>query len=906
MTKISLIPVFLWLFLPFIYGNGIPIEMVGQKTALGRPGSATTLVFRVENTTPEDIQLKPNWSLPPGWTAIADDSPFLLPSGKSTLKLLSIHIPLGAIAGIYAVRFEVNSLFGTSYSNNLSIDFEIEEVKQFRLTPADVPEFVEAGEVIHGTFILQNLGNVGKDVQVFAQNCELVGKSALYFDPNESKVLLVKAKTLPALRRSGRTLLTLEVRSKNGQDTVAYISKAVRVVPKARFEIEEGRHLPVSIRVSHLTRKWADGRVTTGLQGEIHASGALDEAGETKVELRLRGPNRFGLSMLGQYDEYFASFENTKAYAFLGDKTFSLSPMTEFSRYGRGAEASLKINRSTFGGFYHKPRFFPEIEEQVAGYYHFHGAGGSQISANLLQKKYSEERGDAMLASVYGSFIPIKQTTVEAELTRGYYSKVWGNGFFLNVNSYFLNKIMISSNFIYADKNYPGYYNSTISFYGQAGYQVSRKLNVSLLFNEDEKNAERDTFFAVSPYSKLMQMGLSYNLSKGFSVLGYVQKMALEDRMPGRKFNFVEDILRLQATKKWEDIQLSLTGEYGIREDLLKLPDERISNTTRSFFNASYRLGQGHSVQCMVQYFNYYSEATGKNQTWIFGGSLNSEVSAFTRLRLAFQTGYQLEEYLRNRNLLDLNLSQKFGKNKHHEVSVSVNYVLLQRTQREKDVAVQANCIYNFGLRTAGKDNTQHVTGRVANLGVESVAGIVLSLNGQSVQTGTDGSFVFENIPPGTFYLMIDPTSIKLHEVPDVQMPMKVTVEKGIKPSVNFGLTKSVTIRGSVELEPDKKKTKAEEKRPPSNVFIFEITSGKETFRRLADEYSRFEFPDLRPGTWTLKILNSDHFHNFYFERTEWELELPAGTIKELKINLLRKRREIKFQDKLSLTSGNK
>ncbi len=584
MIKSWLTPVLLWLFLPFAYGNnGVPIVLVSQKAVSGNPGEVTTVVFRIENSTAGELNLKPGWTLPSGWTAIADKSPFSLPAGKSTTKLLSIHIPGSAMAGTYPLRFEISSPGSNEIFNSLNIDFTINEIRRLQMTLADVPESVEAGAVIQGSFIIHNFGNKGEELSILPANCELLSEKNFFLNPNESKVINVKSRTLSNLRRPGRSVLSLDavIKNEQTQDTVGHISCAVRVVPKARYEIVEGRQLPVYIRLSHLTRKWQDGRVSSGLQGELFAQGTIDEAGENTVEVRLRGPDRFGLSMLGQYDEYYASLENSRVSVFLGDKMYTLSPMTEFARYGRGAEASMKINQSEFGGFYHRPRFFPDIKEEVAGYYRFNGINGTKISANLLQKKYTAERGEAVLGSVHGVFTPISQTTVEAELSRGTFSGNWGNGFFLNINSRIVDKLAVSSNFIFADKNYPGYYNSTISFYGQGSYQLFKKLTVTMLYQEDERNAERDTFFSISPISKTLQMGLSYHIGNGFSLLGNIRKMEQEDRMAGRKFHFVEDIARLQIEKNWRDVHLSLTGEYGIREDLLRLPEDRLFNTAR-------------------------------------------------------------------------------------------------------------------------------------------------------------------------------------------------------------------------------------------------------------------------------------------------------------------------------------
>ena len=65
-----------------------------------------------------------------------------------------------------------------------------------------------------------------------------------------------------------------------------------------------------------------------------------------------------------------------------------------------------------------------------------------------------------------------------------------------------------------------------------------------------------------------------------------------------------------------------------------------------------------------------------------------------------------------------------------------------------------------------------------------------------------------------------------------------------------------------------------------------------------------FEFPDIRPGKWKIRILNPNGYNGFYFKHVEWDLDITPGVVKTLKVKLLRKKKKIKFQQKLSLTSA--
>ncbi|HFA52184.1 MAG TPA: hypothetical protein ENJ95_24465 [Bacteroidetes bacterium] len=905
MTKIGCISFFLCCYLPFAFGNGILVEQASAGLVSGEPGEVVTVVLRVENETGEDMKAVPSWQLPDGWQAISSGQPFSLPAKTSILQLFSVHIAQQAKAASFPLQYRVSHLTDLAFSGTASFQIKVKEIKKLNLMVAQAPEFVVAGEEVSADFVLQNLSNKGHHINLVPKNCLLEENEQIYLEANETKVLKVRAATMPTLRHSSRVFMKIHANITSDPDAKAYASRVVRVLPQAGQEMTEMQHLPVRATLSHLLRRWKNGQSVSGFQGELYAQGSLDEAGKNQVELLLRGPNQFELSQLGRYDEYYASFENEKVYAHLGDKTYTLTPLTEFSRFGRGIEASITDGGGyEFGGYYQRPRFFPGVEEETAGYIRFHYAQGQQVGFNAMHKKYSEGRGDAVLMSLHGTYQPWGHTSLEGEISRGHSRTSWGSAFLLRGDSRPLNKLHLATNFIYADKFYPGYFTNSISFYAQASYQLSKRLSLQLHLNQDERNAARDTLFGLAPWSRLYQFGAGYKLDGTTSLRGYLRHNELKDRMPGKKFHFKEDLLRLQLVKNWNGFRLSLTGETGKRENLLKPPPQRFAKTNRAFFNINYRISQRLSVNAMAQYYWYNRFSERKDRQWIFGGGVNSMLTPFTRLHFSFQNNYLQEEYYRNRSLLDLDFSHQFGKRKNHEFSFSCNYTLLQRTQEQTDFSLQTNYSWNFGLRTQGKKASQGVYGQILNKGAKTVEGILLHLNGRQAMTDSNGSFSFENVPPGRYFLMLDPTTINLHDIADVPIPMEVVVEAAMDKTVSFGLTRSANLTGKIELEPEKKKTGLSNKKGGQMMFMFEMTNGKETYRRISGKGNQFEFTDLRPGKWTLRILNDDGYRGLYFERTEWELELLPDESKELKINLLRKKRKIRFQDQLSLTSS--
>ena len=63
--------------------------------------------------------------------------------------------------------------------------------------------------------------------------------------------------------------------------------------------------------------------------------------------------------------------------------------------------------------------------------------------------------------------------------------------------------------------------------------------------------------------------------------------------------------------------------------------------------------------------------------------------------------------------------------------------------------------------------------------------------------------------------------------------------------------------------------------------------------RRLTNREGRFEFEEVRPREWTLKIYEDNLPKYHYFERDTFNFELKPGERKEILVKVLQKKRPI-------------
>lgn len=123
-----------------------------------------------------------------------------------------------------------------------------------------------------------------------------------------------------------------------------------------------------------------------GFQGELHGKGSLSIENKDMLEFRAVSPNPVEFSAFTRYEEYYINYKNQNFFVHLGDKTFSSSFLTEFARYGRGAELRYDFKKVSLGGFYNHPRFFRDIKEEFNIYSQFRFGKQTEITAGYLYK----------------------------------------------------------------------------------------------------------------------------------------------------------------------------------------------------------------------------------------------------------------------------------------------------------------------------------------------------------------------------------------------------------------------------------------------------------------------------------------------------------------------------------------
>jgi len=265
-----------------------------------------------------------------------------------------------------------------------------------------------------------------------------------------------------------------------------------------------------------------------------------------------------------------------------------------------------------------------------------------------------------------------------------------------------------------------------------------------------------------------------------------------------------------------------------------------------------------------------------------------------TQVFLQYQNSHSIEEYYRDRNLFEIRLTQSVRS--VHEFDIKCRYSILENCVDKKEFALMAGYRINMGVPVKKVSHAGRVKGRIFSERDEKVSGIYLRLNGCTAVTNKDGIFNFPSVKPGTYYLMVDKSTIGLHDIPSIPTPIKVHVLPDQEQQIEFKITQSASLVGRIELKKNGDlHSKLLDTGDQIGHIIVEMKMGDEIYRRLTGMNGEFGFYDLRPGRWTMKLYRNGMPKQFVIVQDQFTYDLGPGEKRDVIVFIQEKERKIKF-----------
>ncbi len=368
----------------------VRVEPTVTKVIEAKPRAVVTAAFRVTNVGKEERHFLARVSLPQNWRLVIQQSPFQLAPGQSDIRLASFSLPRTALAGTYRVSYSVADTAAPSVSETSAISVLVPPVAALESNLLEAPRCIIAGEAYRASFLVINRGNSPSTVAVKVESSEgypaVIDVKSVELAPGESRKVTASVKTDQEIRQKviHRLRLTAAESGPEGQKVSASAKSFVEVVARITGIEDPFHRLPVRVTFRGLMERNRERK--QGFQGEIAGSGTLDEQGTKHLDFLFRGPDLEDISFLGERDEYRASYETDKYAVHLGDRGYSLSPLTELYRYGRGAEGMLNLGNFRLGAYREESRWLQPKQEQTAASLGYRINENYELSLNYLKK----------------------------------------------------------------------------------------------------------------------------------------------------------------------------------------------------------------------------------------------------------------------------------------------------------------------------------------------------------------------------------------------------------------------------------------------------------------------------------------------------------------------------------------
>ena len=324
--------------------------------------------------------------------------------------------------------------------------------------------------------------------------------------------------------------------------------------------------------------------------------------------------------------------------------------------------------------------------------------------------------------------------------------------------------------------------------------------------------------------------------------------------------------------------------------------------------------------QGYVYYDDSFLTEGGKRSQLTLGTNITFRIANKTHFYLDFQSNHSIEEYYRDRNIIELRL-RHFVFNQH-TFSLRGRHTMLQNSINKRETALLVEYRIPLGIPSGKKKNTGVIKGTIYNaVNQKAMKDVILRMNGVTAITNRMGRYVFPSLLPGKYYLSVDRNSIVNNQITDKKTPMELVIEGGEEEVIDIGVIASAKLIGQVMLygfnEDDidiDKKIDAEKHSYDEKTFIqmhglkgilVEIKKDDEIQRRLTDKTGKFSFEKIRPGVWTIKVYESKIPKYHYLKKDSIIIEVKPGSEKDISIKVLPKRRKIKMVEDGGILNQN-
>lgn len=744
------------------------------------PGEFVTYVVDVVNGGDAPAQFRWTIDVPPSWAPLASSGEVDVEPGGSTPVFVTMYVPASAPAGEHGFRMTVAKM-GTGETVQWDVGAVVPVRRGLRLEQPSVPAGYP-GDQLEYVVVVQNIGNVSEDVELFVMAPDGWGVDRLgggfSLEPGSSAA--VRVPVVADRRAPAGVVRRVQVTARTTDGEVAEtLSLTATIQPPHPGLVPALRPDALPARLRFTTGPMREGRPWNP-RLDITARGRVGENEDTELAFNLRVERdelervfvsrwnsyfrrdpwsfRLGLSRSRStqaFQERFTlTYDERPWWVSLGDVSLRLTPLLRPS--GRGGAV----------------RFFHEGGVDAGVF-----ALGSSAGATLGQEwERAELRltfvgGDAPYRpawSLYGLARVSDETTLEGETASIEGEAAWFLGARWQRSPWSLRGryFWYGSPAVGGANGQSGFEFGAAGRVGNAPFELAvSDTRTNVLRNPDE----RVDAIARASLSSSFPVGTAS--FRGVLRYHQVQSLTVPPGITGRDQSALSSDFTLQRR---------LDAWYWLVRARASSRQNRITDTHDATFHLGPAVGRSWPTVRAEVGVALHGAGETLEEAWNHA-SLGPTLSIHWRPRVLWNPYLRLEYLAGQRPRLAARASLELSDSLDFFVSAQARY----HTARP-DWTFSAGLTHRFGLPVPGVYSRGTVEGQVYIVNGNgpapngNLAGIVVTVNGQRVSTDAEGYFRFAPLRAGEYEVGLDNLSVLgVAYQPQVALPLLVEVEAG-------------------------------------------------------------------------------------------------------------------------------
>lgn len=893
--------------------SSVEVRTPGPRLFETAPGRIVSTSVVVSNRGNESDDIVEQITIPAGCQKIAPpDLPFRLEPGGQMVRVIAVVVPTNMPAGTFEMRYLAQSKRDPSSIDSVDLTVNVLPVDDLELIVDAHTDVVLAGDEYPIQLRVANHGNSRISVRLeHRSSLKFPVKSdaaAFQLEPGATREVTCRVKTDPAYAKHTKHAVTFDVTatSISGKVVTASQASVAEIIPRFSGSRDPFHYLPMQFKVMTL----AEDKQDLLFQAELSGAGTLDEEGKHQVDFLFRGPDAQTSTFFGERDEYGATYRGEHFEIAMGDRVYSLSPLTQKQSLGRGLGVKWHDEGSSAGIYYMTTRFRQQNTKELGAFFRQEITPAFSLQANFLYKSgpldLTTDVDSQNILSLEGRYRFGKQLDLRMEVGLSLSDNGQSDtAYRIEARGELPSQIKYVVEHVRAGPNFYGYFTDTRTTNASVSKAITKDLRITASVNQYAGNlAQNDIRSSVVNRESSWNVGADYVLNRDTTLSVALQHVERADILKPVAYDFTSDAIRMGVGRDFGKIKLQSFLELGTLDNALTGeggPFQRYSvsahwqPTARQTYSVSGSYGPSSFTGSTAKELSINVAAR-----WQVRDNLAINLS-YGRNQFDGLTGHQQDQWLASlryqfENKSSLALVGRWSRAvtkggdsaalNESAVFLSYSVPLNQPVSRKRSIG---------GLR-----------GRLTNSskGRESgIARVVLQIGEQFAVTDETGVYEFPALKPGECELQVVPDSLgpRLAMVTPLPMKLKIraaqTTHADLTATAACSVSVSITRFAFTSANPFSPSTEVREVGGQEGVAI-ELSNGREIWRAQTDRTGSASFDRLPAGRWSIRAAMLDQPPLTMLENAEQVLTLTPGKAGNVSLRVMPQRRTLRVLDR--------